>query len=205
MKAYENPYDTADDAPDDPFALFQSWFDKAGTTEPRDHNAMGLATIGADGLPQNRIVLLKDYDESGFVFYTNTLSRKGQALAANPVAALCFHWKSTGQQIRVEGAVQPVTAEEADKYYNSRPRGSQIGAWASKQSQSLMSQTHLKEAVKDVEDKYEGADVPRPPHWSGYRVVPARIEFWQEGAFRLHTRVIYTREGNGWARDMLYP
>lgn len=196
----------ASDVPGDPLALFAAWFADARAAEPVDPNAMALATVDAGGQPSVRMVLLKDYDERGFVFYTNFQSRKGRALAANPVAALLFYWKALGRQIRIEGPAEPVAAAEADDYYNSRPRGSRIGAWASEQSRPLESRTALKEQVKAVEDRYPGdTPIPRPPHWGGTRIVPQRIEFWQEGTYRLHSRVAYIRTADGWERALLNP
>jgi pyridoxamine 5'-phosphate oxidase len=192
--------------PADPFSLFASWFADARAAEPVDPNAMTLATVDADGQPSARMVLLKDYDERGFVFYTNLESRKGRALAANPVAALLFYWKSLGRQVRIEGRTEAVSAAESDEYYNSRPYGSRIGAHASQQSRPLESRAELKARVAALQEKYpEGASLPRPAHWAGTRVVPQRIEFWHEGEFRLHSRVVYTRDGNGWKREMLNP
>ena len=196
--------ENADSAPAEPLSVFHQWFADAGQAEPVDPNAMNLATIGADGRPSSRMVLLKGIDERGFVFYTNRESRKGADLAASPFAALCFYWKSLGRQIRVEGAVELVDGKEADDYYASRGRGSRLGAWASQQSRPLDSRKTLVEKVAALDKKYAG-DIPRPPHWGGYRVVPTRIEFWHEGRDRLHTRIVYTRDGKGWQREMLYP
>lgn len=191
--------------PDDPFEFFGRWFQEASTSEPSDANAMSLATADADGRPSVRIVLLKDVDPRGFTFYTNTLSRKGRELAANPHAHLNFFWKSLGRQVRIDGTVQPVSAAEADAYFAVRPRASQIGAWASFQSEPLDDRATLEGRVAEFTAKYDGGDVPRPPHWSGYRVVPSRIEFWQNRESRLHERYIYDRAGSGWARSMQYP
>ncbi|MEY3373229.1 MAG: Pyridoxamine 5-phosphate oxidase, partial [Pseudomonadota bacterium] len=161
----------------------------------------------ADGRPAARTVLLKGFDERGFVFYTNFSSRKGRQLAANPQAALLFHWRhlSEGVQVKIEGTVEPVSAEEADAYFANRPRGSQIGAWASLQSQPLASREQFEQRYADVEKQYEGAPVPRPPHWSGFRVVPERIEFWYGAQFRLHERQCYERNNGVWSQVMLYP
>jgi pyridoxamine 5'-phosphate oxidase len=177
----------------------------AGVAEP---TAMTLATCGLDGRPSARMVLLKGYDARGFVFYTNLASRKGRELQANPFAALCFFWQPLELQVRVEGAVEPVTAEEADAYYASRARGSRIGAWASQQSDRLPSRTELEDRVRDTEERFPGEDIPRPPHWSGFRVVPDRVEFWQGRPSRLHERDVYTRDPDapgGWRTGQLYP
>ena len=191
--------------PDDPFEFFGRWFQEASASEPSDANAMSLATADADGRPSVRIVLLKDVDPGGFTFYTNTLSRKGRELAANPHAHLNFHWKSLRRQVRIDGAVEPVTPAEADDYFAVRPRASQIGTWASFQSQPLDDRATLEGRVAEFSAKFEGGDVPRPPHWSGYRVVPSRIEFWQDRANRLHERYIFDRDGSGWVRSMQCP
>jgi pyridoxamine 5'-phosphate oxidase len=169
--------------------------------------AMTVATVGRDGRPAARTVLLKGFDERGFVFYTNFSSRKGRQLAANPQAALLFHWRHLGEgvQVKIEGTVEPVSAEEADIYFASRPRGSQIGAWASLQSQPLASREQFEKRYADFEKQYEGASVPRPPHWSGFRVVPERIEFWYGAQFRLHERQCYERSNGVWSQVMLYP
>lgn len=169
--------------------------------------AMTVATVGRDGRPAARTVLLKGFDERGFVFYTNFSSRKGRQLAANPQAALLFHWRHLreGVQVKIEGTVEPVSADEADAYFASRPRGSQIGAWASLQSQPLASRELFAQRVAEVEKRYEGVDVPRPPHWSGFRVVPERIEFWYGANFRLHERQCYSRTDGVWTQEMLYP
>lgn len=191
--------------PQDPFAFFRAWLAEAEGAEPNDPNAMALATVASDGRPSIRIVLLKGLDDRGFVFYTNTESRKGDHLAAHPSAALNFHWKSLRRQVRVEGAVEPVTPAEADAYFASRPRGSQIGAWASAQSRPLDSRATLERRVAELEAAYAGRDVPRPPHWSGYRIVPELFEFWQDREFRLHDRFQYGRAGDGWTIARLYP
>ena len=190
---------------DDPFAVFAAWLDEAGRTEPNDPNAMALATVDADGLPDLRMVLLKGFDRAGFVFYTNTESAKGRELAGNPKAALCLHWKSLRRQVRARGAVTRVPDEEADAYFQSRPRDSRIGAWASQQSRPLESRAALEEAVRQFTIAHEGREVPRPPHWTGYRIAPSQIEFWADRPFRLHDRAVFTREGEGWRRTRLYP
>jgi pyridoxamine 5'-phosphate oxidase len=189
----------------DPYALFGTWMAEAKASEPNDPDAMALATVDADGLPDVRMVLLKGIDPRGFVFYTNYESAKGSELAGQPRAALLFHWKSLRRQVRVRGAVERVTDAEADVYFASRARGSRIGAWASDQSRPLESRDVLEARAAEVEARFEGQDVPRPPHWSGFRVVPNQIEFWRDGAFRLHDRIRFERAGEGWATVRLYP
>lgn len=186
---------------------FADLFEEAKRSPDPEPSAMTVATVGRDGRPAARTVLLKAFDPRGFVFYTNFGSRKGRQLAANPQAALLFHWKHLreGVQVKIEGTVEPVSAAEADAYFASRPRGSQIGAWASLQSQPLASRELFDERVAEVEKRYEGQDVPRPPHWSGFRVVPERIEFWYGAQFRLHERQCYERVGGAWTQVMLYP
>ena len=191
---------------DDPYALFSEWLAEAARSEPNDPNAMCLATATPDGRPSARMVLLKGHDASGFVFYTNLESRKGAELAANPHAALCFHWKTLARSVRVEGPVQPVSAAEADAYYASRSRGSRIGAWASRQSRPLEGRWALEKAVAEFTLKFGLGEVPRPPHWSGFRLAPARIEFWRDMPFRLHERRIFGADGaGGWVVETLYP
>jgi pyridoxamine 5'-phosphate oxidase len=189
----------------DPFARFADWMKEAWAHEPDDANAMTLATVAADGAPSARIVLLKGADERGFVFYTNTESRKGEELAANTRTALLFHWKPQGRQVRIEGHVEPVRAQEADTYYASRPRISRLGAWASDQSRELPERAELERRLAEYAAKYPGEIIPRPPHWSGYRVVPERFEFWQNMPFRLHDRTVYTRAAGGWSIGKLFP
>jgi len=192
----------------DPFELFREWFAEAEASEVNDPNAMTVATADEDGRPSARILLLKEVDERGFVFFTNTESTKGRQLTVNPFAALCFHWKSLRRQVRVEGAVTAVTDAEADAYYQSRPLGSRIGAWASQQSRPLADRETLMKAVERFEAQYDGKDVPRPPYWSGYRVTPTRVEFWHDGEFRLHDRFLFTRDpdaSGGWNVQRLYP
>jgi pyridoxamine 5'-phosphate oxidase len=189
----------------DPFARFSDWMKEAWAHEPEDANAMTLATVSADGAPAARIVLLKGSDDRGFVFYTNTQSRKGEDLAANGMAALLFHWKPQGRQVRIEGHVEPVTADEADVYYASRPRISRLGAWASDQSRELPERADLERRLAEYAAKFPGETIPRPPHWSGYRVVPDRFEFWQNMPFRLHDRTVYTRAAGGWSIGKLFP
>ena len=191
---------------DDPFVLFRDWYDQASNAEINDPNAICVATLNPDGSLSARMVLLKSWDARGFVFYTNFESRKGEALLRNPVAAICIHWKSLRKQIRIEGTVEIVTKEEADTYFQSRKRGSQIGAWASLQSQKLDSRETLEKRVAELEKHYDGQDIPRPAHWSGFRVIPKRIEFWNEGEFRLHDRFVFEKNGtDGWHKNRLYP
>lgn len=190
---------------DDPLKLFGVWFAEAEKAEPNDPNAMSLATLGEKGRVSVRIVLLKGYDERGFCFFTNTLSRKGGQLKLQQHAALCFYWKSVRRQVRIEGVVETVGEDEADAYFKSRPRGSQLGAWASLQSEVLPDRATLEARLKEYEKKFEGQDVPRPPHWSGYRVIPDMIEFWQDMPHRLHDRLLFTRDKKGWKRERWYP
>ena len=193
--------------PDNPYELFSDWLGQAEQSEPNDPGAMCLATSTPEGKPSARMVLLKGLDERGFVFYTNADSRKGQEILSNPYASVCFHWKSLLKQVRVEGELEEVSEDEADAYYNTRHRGSRVGAWASKQSQSLGSYDELKEFVESYESKFEGQeDIPRPPYWKGFRIKPTSIEFWIDGEYRLHERYVFIPEENGaWKRHMLYP
>lgn len=198
---------TALDDAADPFTLFDAWMAEAGEHELNDPNAMALATCTADGRPSLRMVLLKGVDPDGFVFYTNLESRKGGELLGNPHAALCFHWKSLRRQVRVEGPVAQVSDAEADAYFDSRPRDSRIGAWASQQSRPLAGRFELEKRVAQFAAKYAIGKVPRPPHWSGFRLVPERIEFWQDRPFRLHDRLVFSREAPqaAWRTERLYP
>ena len=189
----------------DPFALFAAWMAEASAKEINDPNAMTLATATAGGVPSARIVLLKGVDPRGFVFYTNTRSRKGAELTENPAAALLFHWKTLQRQIRIEGRVEHVTDTEADTYYASRPRISRLGAWASIQSRRLGERGELEARLKSYEAEYPGEDIPRPPHWSGYRLLPDYLDFWQDMPFRLHDRTTFTRTADGWTTAKLYP
>lgn len=191
--------------PRDPLTQFHEWFAEAKSKETTLPEAMTLATADADGIPDARMVLLKDADSDGFVFYTNSDSAKGQDLAANPRAALVFHWKALKRQIRVKGRVVQVSAAEADAYFASRARGAQIGAWASDQSREMDSAYDLEKAVARFTAKFGVSEIPRPPHWNGYRVVPDAIEFWEERLFRLHKRETFQRDGDGWHIARLYP
>lgn len=190
---------------DDPHAIFEAWLAEAVAGEPNDPNAVALATVGADGQPSLRMVLLKGHDARGFVFYTNGESRKARELEGAPVAGLLFHWKSLRRQVRVEGPVSPVSDAEADAYFASRARASRLGAWASDQSRPLDRRETFEQRYAAMEARFAGGDVPRPPHWGGYRVRPERIEFWQDRAFRLHERRLFTRAGDGWTEGLLYP
>ena len=189
----------------DPFALFDDWFAEARASEPNDAEAMALATADEFGNPSVRMVLLKGHGPEGFVFYTNEQSAKGEDLAANPQAALLFHWKSLRRQVRVEGGVERVTDAQADAYFATRARDSQLGAWASDQSRPLDRRETFEQRFEDMKARFEGGDVPRPSHWRGYRVIPERIEFWQDRAHRLHERRLFTRDAEGWTEGLLYP
>ncbi len=191
----------------EPLRLFADWLEEARASEPNDPTAMSVATVDGDGLPNVRMTLLKEFDERGFVFYTNFESQKGTEILASRKAALGFHWKSLRRQVRVRGPVEVVSEEEADAYYKSRPRDSRIGAWASQQSRPLESRFALEKAVARYAAKYAIGDVPRPPYWSGFRVKPVYIEFWKDGAFRLHDRMVFQRTGDDddWSKTRLYP
>ena len=189
----------------DPLDIFNLWFAEARASEINDSNAMALATSTPDGRPAVRMVLLKGHDPSGFVFYTNQQSRKGGELAGNPHVSLLFHWKSLRRQVRIDGAVGPVTEAEADAYFNSRARISRLGAVASDQSRPLPERAELERRLAEADARYPGDTVPRPPHWTGFRVAPERIEFWQDMPFRLHDRRVYARSGDGWTATALYP
>ena len=189
----------------DPFALFESWFAEARTSELNDSNAMTLATVDAAGAVSARMVLLKGHGADGFVFYTNRESRKARDLTDGAAVALLFHWKSLRRQIRIEGRVSRASDAESDAYFASRGRDSQLGAWASDQSRAMPDRATFEARFDAMQTRFEGGDVPRPPHWGGYRVTPERIEFWRDGAHRLHERTLYTRSGSAWTTELLYP
>ncbi len=192
----------------EPYRIFAEWMDEATRSEPNDPNALALATVDADGLPDVRMVLLKGLDERGFVFYTNFESAKGTEILGSMKAAMCFHWKTLRRQVRIRGPVEIVNEAEADAYYASRPRGSRIGAWASRQSRPLESRFALEKAVADYTARHAVGEIPRPPHWSGFRILPHSIEFWHDRPFRLHDRVRFTRAGDSsvaWDKARLYP
>ena len=189
----------------EPYSLFGTWLKDAEASEPNDPNALALATVDADGMPNVRMVLLKSFDSDGFVFFTNYESRKGQELLGQKKAALVFHWKSLRRQVRVRGHVETVSDTEADAYFETRARGSRIGAWASKQSRPLESRFALEKAVAEYTVKFGIGHIPRPAHWSGFRLKPVSIEFWADRPFRLHDRVEFTRAGEGWERVRMYP
>jgi pyridoxamine 5'-phosphate oxidase len=189
----------------DPLHRFTAWLAEASAVEPNDPNAMTLATATPEGRPSARMVLLKGADAQGFVFYTNLESRKSLELAANPVAALLFHWKSLRRQVRIEGAVEPVSAAEADAYFATRPALSRLGAWASDQSRPLPSRAVLEARLAAMKSRFGEENIPRPPHWSGWRLVPELFEFWQDMPFRLHERLVFTRGAGGWEIGQVYP
>ncbi|MGS1095721.1 pyridoxamine 5'-phosphate oxidase [Aquamicrobium terrae] len=190
---------------EEPFRLFAQWLEDASKSEPNDPNGVALATVDQEGMPDVRMVLLKGFDERGFTFYTNFESAKGREILGSMKAAMCFHWKSLRRQVRVRGPVEIVSDAEADEYYASRPRGSRIGAWASKQSRPLESRFALEKAVAEYTARYAVGSIPRPAHWSGFRIVPQTIEFWHDRPFRLHDRVVFSRSGDGWEKTRLYP
>ena len=189
----------------DPFQLFEEWFAAARASEPNDPEAMALATAGASGQPSVRMVLLKGHGPDGFVFYTNEQSAKGEQLRHNPRAALLFHWKSLRRQVRIEGSVERVDPATADAYFASRSRDSRLGACASDQSRPLDNRETFERRFEELAARYDGGEVPRPPHWGGYRVVPERIEFWSDRPHRLHHRQLFVRDGGGWSEGLLYP
>lgn len=189
----------------DPYDLFANWMKEAEASEPNDANAMTLATATADGRPSARIVLLKSWDRKGFVFYTNLESRKSDEIRANPHVALLFHWKSLRRQIRIEGSCALVSDAEADEYFETRPRISGLGAWASAQSRPLAERKVLETRLAEAEARYGDGKIPRPPHWSGWHVTPSAIEFWQDREFRLHDRAVFTPSGHGWSATRLFP
>ena len=190
----------------EPFVLFKQWLEDASASEPNDPSAVALATVDGDGLPDVRMVLLKGFDEHGFVFYTNFESAKGREILGSMKAAMCFHWKSLRRQVRIRGPVEVVSDAEADAYYATRPRGSRIGAWASKQSRPLESRFALEKAVAEYTARYAIGDIPRPKHWSGFRILPQTIEFWHDRPFRLHDRVAFSHTADGgWDKTRLYP
>lgn len=194
-------------AESEPFALFERWFTEARASEKTDPNAMALATVDASGLPDVRMVLMKGFEQGGFVFFTNAESAKGSELAANPRAAVCFHWKSLGRQVRARGLVEFVSDEETDAYFKTRDRGARLGAWASTQSRPLDERLALEKRIAEFALKFGVGEIPRPPHWRGYRLVPLSFEFWRNRPFRLHDRLVFTREATdaGWERNRLYP
>ncbi len=189
----------------EPFKKFSTWLDKAvATKEIVEPTAMCLSTV-ADGVPSSRMILLKKFDEHGFCFFTNLTSRKGKELNINKNVALCFYWGVLGFQVRIEGVVEKVSIQEADEYFSSRRRGSQVGAWASKQSHEMKEWSEFEERIKTISADFAGQEIPRPPFWSGFRVVPKRIEFWEEGEFRIHRREVYERDLEGWIVKRIYP
>jgi pyridoxamine 5'-phosphate oxidase len=190
---------------DDPFALFDAWFAEALASEPNDAEAMALATAGSDGRPSVRMVLLKGHGPDGFTFYTNCESAKGRQIGENPQAALLFHWKSLRRQVRIEGGVEPVSDTEADAYFASRSRDSQLGAWASDQSRPLESRASFEDRYEAMRQRFEGEAIARPPYWSGFRLVPRSIEFWSDRPHRLHERRLFARTAGGWTEGLLYP
>lgn len=201
------PDDAALFAEKEPFVLFERWFTEARAKEPNDPNAMALATVDAAGMPDVRMVLMKAFEDGAFVFYTNTESAKGSQLAANEKAAVCFHWKSLGRQVRARGLIEFVSDAEADAYFKSRDRGARLGAWASAQSRQLEDRLALEKRIAEYALKFGVGEVPRPPHWRGYRLTPLSFEFWRNRPFRLHDRLVFTRDAPGaaWVKSRLYP
>jgi pyridoxamine 5'-phosphate oxidase len=189
----------------DPFSIFRDWYQEAIDAGTADPSIMTLATVDRKGRPAARIVLLKSYDETGFVFYTNYQSRKGMELAQHPYAALVLHWQGTGHQVRIEGAAEKVPASASDRYFVNRPRGSQLGAWASEQSREIPSRASLDESLKRWESKFRNQPVPRPPHWGGYRVIPEKMEFWSDRENRMHERMLFEKTDQGWVFKILAP
>lgn len=190
---------------DDPHLLFDTWFAEAKASEPNDPDAVALATATAEGRPSVRMVLMKQHDARGFTFHTNLDSRKGEEIAANPAASMLFHWKTLRRQVRIEGRIEPVSETEADAYFSTRSRGSQLSAWASDQSRPLESREAFQRRYAEATARFEGGSVPRPPRWSGLRLVPNRIEFWRDGEFRMHQRRLFVRSAEGWTESLLYP
>lgn len=188
-----------------PFKLFKEWYEKWHATGVAEPEAMIVATADTDGQPSARVLLLKLFDERGFVFFTNYTSRKAHELETNPKASLCFYWEEIGKQVRVEGRIEKISDHESDAYFEIRPRESQVSAWASKQSHEIKSQEEFKARIKEIAELFKGEPIPRPPFWGGYRVVPERIEFWQRGEHRLHTRLLYVNKGGKWETSLLYP
>jgi pyridoxamine 5'-phosphate oxidase len=204
-REYQNLGLTENKAPQNPLSLFNRWFKEALKAHALDANALALATVSPDGRPSVRMVLLKGFDAEGFVFFTNYRSRKGREIARRPVASLLFFWPQLGRQVRIDGKVRKVSAKESDEYFNSRPRGSQLGAWVSDQSRKVENRDVLEQRMKDLEEKYRGKVIPRPSHWGGYRVFPSTIEFWKGRPNRLHDRLCYRRKGTSWTRERLAP
>lgn len=200
-------YDHIQDWPEDPHRLFKVWMRDAEYAEINDPTAMCLATVGKDGMPSARMVLLKSHDDQGFVFFTNSESRKGQEIKLHAKAALCFYWKSLKKQVRIEGRIEQISTEQADRYFNSRHRNSRIGAWASKQSRAMNHRQDFEERIAHYEKKFHNKEeIPRPPHWTGYRILPSLLEFWMDEKYRLHRRCEYKADSQGaWTRQMLYP
>jgi pyridoxamine 5'-phosphate oxidase len=191
---------------ENPFNLFKVWMEEAKKSEPNDPNAVNVATVDSAGQPDNRVVLLKGLTDTSFIFYTNLESKKSKDLKGNPKASMCFHWKSLLRQIRIQGSVQLVDSKTADEYYNSRPYGSRIGAWASTQSEVMKHRDEFENKIKEFKEKYPDENkVPRPPHWSGWALTPYKIEFWKDVKNRLHQRLCYSRIGQAWSKEILYP